>query len=71
MDNKNLYLSKVAKGYDAVARNNLLSIKFERPSLQDISTHALFKLILEDSFKKNLNTKSQESKKVLPTHSHG
>jgi hypothetical protein len=54
LDNKNLYLGKVAKGYDAMARNNLLSVKFESPNLQDISAHDLFKLILEDNFKKNL-----------------
>jgi hypothetical protein len=55
LDNNNPYLGKVAKGYDAMARNNLLSVKFEEPILQDILAHDLFKQILEDSFKRNLN----------------
>jgi hypothetical protein len=29
LDNGDQYLGKVAKGYDVVARNNLLSVKFE------------------------------------------
>jgi hypothetical protein len=33
LDNGTSYLGKVAKGYDAVARNNLLSMKFENPNL--------------------------------------
>jgi hypothetical protein len=47
-------LGKITKGYDAVARNNLLSIKFESPSLQDITAHDLFKTVLVDSFERNL-----------------
>jgi hypothetical protein len=43
LDNNNSYLGKVAKSYDAMARNNLLSVKFEGPIFQDISAHDLFK----------------------------
>jgi hypothetical protein len=51
LDNGDSYLGKVAKGYDAVARNNLLSVKFENPNLLGITAHDL---VLEDSFEKNL-----------------
>jgi hypothetical protein len=54
LDNGNSYLGKVAKGYDAVARNNLLSVKFENPNLQGITAYDLYKLVLEDSFESNL-----------------
>jgi hypothetical protein len=54
LDNDNLYLGKIAKGYDAVARNNLLSVKFENPNLQGITAHDLYKLVLEDNFERNL-----------------
>jgi hypothetical protein len=54
LDNGASYLGKVAKGYDAVARNNLLSVKFENPNLQGISAHDLYKSVLEDSFERNL-----------------
>jgi hypothetical protein len=54
LDNDNLYLGKIAKGYDAVARNNLLSVKFESPNLSGISAHDMYKLVLEDSFDWNV-----------------
>jgi hypothetical protein len=54
LDNEDSYLGKVAKGYDAVARNNLLSVKFENPNLQGITAHDLYKLVLKDSFERNL-----------------
>jgi hypothetical protein len=54
LDNGTSYLSKVAKDYDAVARNNLLLVKFENPNLQGITAHDLYKLVLEDSFERNL-----------------
>ena len=33
LDNGDSYLGKVAKGYDAIAKNNLLLVKFENPNL--------------------------------------
>jgi hypothetical protein len=54
LNNGTPYLGKVAKGYDAVARNNLLSVKFENPNLQGITAHDLYKLVLEDNFERNL-----------------
>jgi hypothetical protein len=54
LDNGDQYLGKVAKGYDAVARNNLLSVKFESLNLQDITTPNMFKAVLEDSFVRKL-----------------
>jgi hypothetical protein len=54
LDQGNSYLGKVAKGYDAVARNNLLSIKFESPNLQEVTAHELFMTVLADSFERNL-----------------
>lgn len=54
LDNGESYLGKVAKGYDAVARNNLFSVKFENPNLQGITAHDMYKLVLEDSFERNL-----------------
>ena len=50
-------MGKVAKGYDAVARNNLLFVEFESPNLQDHTAQDLFKSILIDSFDKNLEYK--------------
>ena len=44
----------VAKGYDAMARNNLLSIKFESPNFQGTTAHDMYKASLKDNFEKNL-----------------
>jgi hypothetical protein len=54
LDNNEPYLGKVAKGYDAIARNNLLFVKFESPNLQDYTAQNLFKSMLMDSFDRNL-----------------
>jgi hypothetical protein len=54
LDNGDPYLGKVAKGYDAVARNNLLSVKFESLNLQDITAPSMFKAVLDNSFERNL-----------------
>jgi hypothetical protein len=54
LDSSNSYLGKVAKGYDAVVRNNLLLVKFESPNLQGTTAHDMYKAILENSFDKNL-----------------
>ena len=37
-----------------MATNNLLSVKFVNPNLQDITAHDMYKLVLENSFEKNL-----------------
>jgi hypothetical protein len=69
LDNGDQYLGKVAKGYDAVARNNLLSFKFESLNLQDITAPNMFKTVLEDSFERNLEYEiTGVQKKGLPTH---
>jgi hypothetical protein len=54
LDNNNTYLGKVAKGYDAAVRNNLLFVKFEGHILQDITAHALFKETLKHNFDRRL-----------------
>jgi hypothetical protein len=50
LDDDGLFLGKVAKGYDTVAKNNLLSVKFTSKSLEGITAHSLYKEVLEDSF---------------------
>jgi hypothetical protein len=52
LDDNALFLGKVAKDYDAVAKNNLLSVKFASKSLEGITAHFLFKEVLEDSFER-------------------
>jgi hypothetical protein len=52
LDDNALFLGKVAKGYDAVAKNNLLSVKFASKSLEGVTAHYLFKEVLEDSFER-------------------
>jgi hypothetical protein len=52
LDDNALFLGKIAKGYDTVAKNNLLSVKFTSKSLEGITTHSLFKEVLEDSFER-------------------
>jgi hypothetical protein len=42
----------VAKGYDTIAKNNLLSVKFTSKSLEGITAHSLFKEVLKDSFER-------------------
>jgi hypothetical protein len=54
LNNGDPYLGKIAKGYDAMAKNNLLSVKFESPNLQDITATNMFKVVLKDSFERNL-----------------
>jgi hypothetical protein len=50
LDDDELFLGKVAKGYDTVAKNNLLSVKFTSKSLEGITAHSLYREVLEDSF---------------------
>ena len=45
-------VEKVSKNYNTVARNNLLFVKISRPSLENVSGYALFKELLEESFKR-------------------
>jgi hypothetical protein len=52
LDDNALFLGKVAKGYDAVAKNNLFFVNFASKSLEDVTTHSLFKEVLEDSFER-------------------
>jgi hypothetical protein len=52
LDDNALFLGKVAEGYDTIAKNNLLSVKFTNKSLEGITTHSLFKEVLEDSFER-------------------
>jgi hypothetical protein len=54
LDHGYSYMGKLAKGFDTVARNNLLSIKFESPILQDITAQNLFQTVLLDNFERNL-----------------
>jgi hypothetical protein len=54
LDYGQLYLGKIAKGYDAVARNNLLSVQLGSPNLQGTTAHDLYKAVLVDSFERNL-----------------
>jgi hypothetical protein len=52
LDDNALFLGKVAKGYDTIAKKNLLSVKFTSKSLEGITAHSLFKEVLEDSFER-------------------
>ena len=45
-------VGKVCKSYNTIAKNNLLSIKISSPSLGNVTGHALFQEILEESFKR-------------------
>jgi hypothetical protein len=54
LDNDNLYLGKIAKGYDVVVRNNLLLAKFESLNLSGIIAHDMYQSVLKDSFDRNL-----------------
>ena len=45
-------VGKVCKSYNTIAKNNLLSIKISGPSLGNVTGHALFQEILEESFKR-------------------
>ena len=43
---------KVCTSYNTIARNNLLSVKINSPSLGNVTGHALFQEVLEESFKR-------------------
>ena len=45
-------VGKICKSYNTIARNNMLSVKINSPSLGDVTGHALFKEIVEESFKR-------------------
>ena len=45
-------VGKVYKSYNTIARNNMLSVKINSPSLGNVMGHALFKEIVEESFKR-------------------
>ena len=45
-------VGKVCKSYNTIAKNNLLSVKISSPSLENITSHGLFKEVLEESFKR-------------------
>jgi hypothetical protein len=49
---KEMTVEKVCKSYNTIAKNNLLSVKISSPSLENITSHGLFKEILEESFKR-------------------
>ena len=48
-----LRVGKVCKSYNTIAKNNLLSVKISSPSLSNVTGHALFKEVLEESFKRS------------------
>jgi hypothetical protein len=50
LDDDELFLGKVAKGYDTVAKNNLFSVKLTSKSLEGVTAHSLYREVLEDSF---------------------
>ena len=50
LDNDEPYLGKVCKGYDAIARNNNLSVLMKSENLEGVKAQDLFKEILENSF---------------------
>ena len=52
LDNDTPTLGKVCKGYNAVARNNLLSVKIASPSLANVEGHELHLEVLIDGFKR-------------------
>ena len=45
-------VGNICKSYNTIARNNLLSVKINNPSLGNVSGHGLFKEVLEESFKR-------------------
>lgn len=45
-------IGKVSKSYNTIAKNNLLSVKISSLSLGDVTSHGLFKEVLEESFKR-------------------
>ena len=45
-------VGKICKSYNTIARNNMLSVKINSPSLGDVTGHALFKEIVEEGFKR-------------------
>jgi hypothetical protein len=50
LDEDEAYISKVYKGYDAIADNNNLLVLIKSENLKGIKAHDLFKEILENSF---------------------
>ena len=45
-------VGKVCKSYNTIARNNMLSVKINSPSLGNITGHGLFKEVIIESFKR-------------------
>jgi hypothetical protein len=45
-------VGKICKSYNTIARNNMLSVKINSPSLGDVTGHGLFKEIVEEGFKR-------------------
>ena len=45
-------VGKICKSYNTIAKNNMLSVKINSPSLGNVTGHALFKEIVEESFKR-------------------
>lgn len=52
LDNDTPTVGKVCKGYNAVARNNLLSVKIASPSLANVEGYELHPEVLIDGFKR-------------------
>ena len=50
LDDDELSLEKVAKGYDTIAKNNLFFVKFTSKSPEVVTAHSLFNEVLEDNF---------------------
>ena len=65
-------VGKICKSYNTIARNNMLSVKINSPSLGNIMGHALFKEIVEESFKRGQELEiTGVQKKIPPKHGHG
>ena len=61
-------LGKVCKTYHSIARNNNLSIKITSETLIDVSSHMLFKDILENSFRRGHEFEIVEVQKSTPNN---
>ena len=52
LDDDILTIAKIDKSYDSLAPSNLLIIKINTDNIRDLVGHQLYKIIVEESFKR-------------------
>ena len=64
LDNDTMTIAKVAKSYDSLAPSNLLTVKINTDNIRDLLAHQLFKMVVEESFKRGHEFELSQVQKI-------